>query len=391
MSNRKICVVTGSRSEYGLLYWLMKEIKDDQNLQLQIIATGMHLSPEFGNTYKFIEEDGFKIDAKVEMLLSSDSPVGITKSMGLAIISFADALERLKPDIIVFLGDRYEIMAAVQAAMVARIPIAHISGGEVTEGAIDDAIRHAISKMAHLHFVAAEPYRKRLIQLGERPDRVFNYGDVGLDNINRRKLMSQKQLEKDINFTLGEVSFLVTYHAVTLGKESPGEAIGNLLQALDEFPKAKIIITKPNADAGGRIISKAIDNYVLKQPDRVFVSTSLGQLKYLSVMKHCSVVIGNSSSGIVEAPYLKKPTVNVGIRQQGRLKAASIIDCDENVKSIISAINKSISPEFQQLLKNVKSLYGVGDASIKIKQNLKNAKLNELLVKKFYDLEFLVP
>lgn len=391
MTKRKICVVTGSRSEYGLLYWLMKEIKEDQDLQLQIIATGMHLSTEFGNTYKLIEEDGFIIDAKVEMLLSSDSSVAITKSLGLATIGFADALERLKPDIVVLLGDRYEILAAAQAAMLARIPIAHISGGEVTEGAIDDAIRHAISKMSHLHFVAAEPYRKRLIQLGENPGQVFNYGDVGLDNINRQKLMSRKQLEKDLNFSFGELSFLVTYHAVTLGKKSPEESIRVLLQALDKFPKAKIIITKSNADAGGRIINQAIDDYALKQPDTVLVSTSLGQLRYLSAMKHFSVVIGNSSSGIVEAPYLKTPTVNVGIRQQGRLKAASIIDCDESAKSIITAINKALSPEFQQSLKNVKSLYGVGDASTRIKQNLKKVKLNGLLVKKFYDLEFLVP
>lgn len=384
---RKICVVTGSRAEYGLLYWLMKEIRDDKDLCLQIVATGMHLSPEFGLTYHEIERDHFTIDAKVEMLLSSDTPVGIAKSMGLGTIGFADAFARLQPDLLVLLGDRFEILSAAQAALVSQLPIAHISGGEKTEGAIDDSIRHAVTKMSHIHFVANEEYRKRVIQLGENPQHVFNYGDVGVDNITRIRLLSQKELEKDIGFTLGELSFLVTYHPTTLENENQQEVVIALLDALDEFPTARIILTKPNADAGGREIANTMEDYASRTSERVFITSSLGTARYLSAMKHCTLVIGNSSSGIVEAPVFKKATVNIGSRQHGRLMANSIISCNGKKQSIINAITQALSNEFQDNLQDTVSLYGTGGASVKIKEELKNRDIKSLALKKFHDID----
>ena len=320
MNKRKICVVTGTRAEYGLLCPLMKEIQIDDALELQIIATGAHLSPEFGLTYKVIEKDGFTIDEKVEMLLSSDTPVAVTKSMGVALIGFADALARLSPDIVVLLGDRYEILAVAEAAMVANIPIAHIHGGEITEGAIDDSVRHAITKMAHLHFVAAPEYRDRVIQMGENPAHVFEVGAIGIDNIVNMTLMSQGELEESLQFPLGEKFFLVTYHPVTVANARRSDALGNLFDALDAFPDYRVLITKSNSDAGGREINRRLDEYAALRKDRVSCYTSLGQLRYLSAMKYASAVIGNSSSGLLEAPILKTPTVNIGDRQKGRLR-----------------------------------------------------------------------
>lgn len=385
---RKICVVTGTRADYGILYWLMKEIAADPDLQLQIIATGMHLSPEFGLTYQHIEADDFRIDAKVEMLLSSDSSVGIAKSIGLGVIGFADAINTLMPDVLVVLGDRFEILAAAQTAMVMNVPIAHISGGEITEGAIDDRIRHAITKMADFHFVATDTYRRRVIQMGEQPDRVVNCGDPGLDNFRRLQLLTRDELGKALNFSLGTPLFLVTYHPVTAGESNPRKEMQELLNALDQFPEAQVIMTKPNADTGGRIISKMVDDYSREHPERVHMSVSLGQVRYLSAMQCCDVVIGNSSSGIVEAPAIKKPTVNIGKRQSGRLKAQSILDCDANEKSIVNAINKAFSGEFKQVLANARSLYGDCDASEKIKNFLKQASCSKETSKAFFDLEF---
>lgn len=386
MKKRKICIVTGSRAEYGLLFWLMKEIQNDPELQLQIIATGMHLSPEFGLTYKQIEEDGFSIDERVEMLLSCDTPVGITKSVGLGVIGFADALSRLKPDILVVLGDRFEILAAALAAMIALIPIAHIHGGETTEGAIDEAIRHAITKMSHFHFTAAAPYRNRVIQLGETPERVLNHGAPGLDNIKKLKLLNKSAFEKAIDFQLGKPTFLITYHPVTLSDKSQETAFQELLKALGQFPEAKMIFTKANADTAGRIINNIIDKFAESHPNRVKAFTSMGQLLYLSALKNADVVIGNSSSGIVEAPAFHKPTVNIGKRQQGRLKADSVIDCDEREQAIVTAIKKALSPEFKVVLKKTINPYGSGNASAKIKNYLKKATLQNILMKKFHDM-----
>jgi UDP-hydrolysing UDP-N-acetyl-D-glucosamine 2-epimerase len=389
MTYRKICVVTGTRAEYGLLYWLMREIQEDPELELQIIATGMHLSPEFGLTFREIEQDGFCINEKVEMLLSSDTPVSIAKSIGLGVIGFADALERLTPDILVVLGDRFEILAAAQAALVARIPIAHIHGGECTEGVIDEAIRHSITKMSHLHFVAAEQYRNRVIQLGEKPDHVFNFGAIGLDHIQRLELLDREKFEESINFHLGNPTFLVTYHPVTLEKRTTERNVIELLKALENFPEAQILFTKANADTEGRVINQLLEEFVHKNKERSKLFSSLGQLRYLSALKHVDVVIGNSSSGIIEAPLFKKATVNIGDRQKGRLKAKSIIDCGENAEEITNAIQKALSREFQKGLQQVTSLYGYGGTSKKIKEILKNVNLHNIIKKKFYDLDLI--
>lgn len=387
MSKRKICVVTGTRAEYGLLYWLMKEIQLDPDLELQIIVTGMHLAPEFGLTYRIIEDDGFVIDAKVEMLLASDTAIGITKSIGLGVIGFADAVDRLQPDLLVILGDRFEILAAAQAALVARLPIAHIHGGETTEGLIDEAIRHSVTKMAQIHFVAAEPYRQRVVQLGEDPGMVFNFGAIGLDNIQKIKLLDREEFENSIDFNLGPLSFLLTYHPVTLSEQDAGLPMQEILDALDMFPDAKIIITKPNADTGGRIICQMIDEWANHRPGRVYTTTSLGQLKYLSAIKHVDLVIGNSSSGLIEVPMFKKPTVNLGERQAGRLKASSIIDCSESKFEIVAAINKALTKEFMAVVEASTSPYGLGDVSTQIKDILKDVDLKGILMKKFHDLE----
>jgi UDP-hydrolysing UDP-N-acetyl-D-glucosamine 2-epimerase len=390
MHQRKICVVTGTRAEYGLLYWLMKGIQEDPELELQVLATGMHLSPEFGLTFRVIEADGFTIDSKVEMLLSSDTPVGIAKSIGLGVIGFADAFSRLQPDILVVLGDRFEILAAVQAAMAARIPIAHLHGGESTEGLIDEAIRHAITKMSHFHFVAAEPYRKRVVQMGENPEHVLNFGAPGLDNIKRMKLLTKNEFEEALHTKLGKINFLVTYHPVTLSDRNPAQAMQELFIALDAFKNAHIIITKPNADTDGRILCTMIDEYAERQRDRVLASTSMGQLKYLSALKHADVIIGNSSSGLTEAPALKKPTVNLGDRQKGRLRASSVIDCEETSASIVAAIEKALSADFQRSLPGVVSpYYGEGNASVRIKEYLKAVSLDGILQKKFYEMSTL--
>lgn len=377
-------MVTGTRAEYGLLYWLMREIDEDPNLELQVIATGMHLSHEFGLTYKQIEADGFTINEKLEMLLSSDTPVGIAKSIGLGIIGFADAFARLKPDIVVLLGDRYEILAATQAAMTARIPIAHIHGGELTEGVIDDAIRHAVTKMSHIHFTSTEKYRERVIQLGEHPDKVFNFGAPGLDNIARLKLLSKGELESSLQFQLGKPTFLVTFHPVTLEADNR-YFIDQLLEALDSFSNATIIFTKANADTNGRIINKMFEAYEQRHPNRVKVFTSLGQQRYLSCLKYVDVVVGNSSSGIIEAPLFKTPTVNIGDRQKGRLHGETVINCGYRAEEIKGAIYQALSEQFKQAVKQSTSIYGDGKASKNIKEVLKNINLNGILFKQFYD------
>ncbi len=384
---RKICIVTGTRAEYGLLYWLMKEIQADDALELQIIATGAHLSPEFGLTYREIEKDGFRINATVEMLLSSDTPVGVAKSMGIALIGIADAFQRLSPDIVVVLGDRYEILAAAEAAMVANIPIAHIHGGEITEGAIDDSIRHAITKMAHLHFVAAPEYRNRVIQMGENPVHVYDVGAVGIDNIVKMQLMSRHELEESIQFVLGEKYFLVTYHPVTVSNAKHSDALQNLFDALDCFPEYRILFTKSNSDAGGREINRQVDAYADMRKDRVVCCTSLGQLRYLSAMKHAAAVVGNSSSGILEAPVLKASTVNIGDRQKGRLRFPSVIDCAEEKVAIVAAIQKALSEDFRRRLEDMMISHADGNIAVRIKNVLREVSLEGLFQKQFFDLK----
>lgn len=382
---RKVCVVTGTRAEYGLLRWVMQGIKDDPELILQIIATGMHLSPEFGLTYREIERDGFRIDRKVEMLTSSDTPVGIAKSMGLGLIGFADVLNELSPDLIVVLGDRFEIFSAVAAALVARIPVAHLHGGETTEGAFDEALRHSITKMSHLHFVASEEYRQRVIQLGERPERVFLVGGLGVDNIKRLKLLDRAELEASLDFNLGSKSLLITFHPVTLENSTAEAQMGELLNALAELQDTQLIFTLPNADIDGRKLIGMVEAFVAQHANaRAY--TSLGQLRYLSCIAHVDGVVGNSSSGLLEVPSFKKGTINIGDRQRGRMQAASVINCEPNQESIRLALQKLYSSSFQSGLKHVCNPYGEGGASAKVVEAIKCSTLDDIAKKTFYDL-----
>ena len=386
MTKRSVCVVTGSRAEYGLLYWLMKEIQTAKDLELQIIATGMHISPEFGNTYRQIEQDGFKIDKKVEMQLSSDSEVGITKSMGLGLIGFADAIDNLKPDLIIVLGDRFEIFSAVSAAMIAKIPVAHLHGGEATEGSIDEPIRHSITKMSHLHFTSVEEYRNRVIQLGEQPNRVFNVGGLGIDNINKLELLSRVDLEKAINFNLGEKNILVTFHPVTLENSTAEAQFRELLDSIDTLQNTKIIFTKANSDTNGRVINNIIDDYVANHSNTI-AFTSMGQLNYLSSLQFVDAVVGNSSSGLLEAPSFNIATIDIGDRQKGRIKADSVISCLPKKKDIIGALNALYSEDFQNIVANTKNPYGEGGASKEILKIIKDIGLDDILKKPFYDIK----
>lgn len=382
---KKICIITGTRAEYGLLSPLMKAVQDDAAFELQIIATGMHLSPEFGLTYKEIEKDGFVISEKVEMLLSSDSDAGITKSTGLGMIGFADAFIRLRPDLVILLGDRFETFAAATAAYLAKIPIAHLHGGEVTEGATDEGLRHAITKMSYFHFTSTEAYRKRVIQLGESPERVFNVGAIGIDNIKQLDLLSQQQLEDNLGFALDKPFVLVTYHPVTLENNSAESQFNELLKALSDFEDLKIIFTKPNADANGRVIISLIDKFVAENIGRAIAFTSLGQLRYLSLMQFTTAVVGNSSSGIIEAPSFGIPTVNIGDRQKGRERAESVVDCGYTEDEINNALNQVISTDWQKKSKGVENVYGDGKTTQRILEILKNNdKIS--LKKPFYDL-----
>ena len=383
--NRKICVITGTRAEYGLLRWVMQGIKDDPELRLQIIATGMHLSPEFGLTYREIEQDGFHINHKVEMLTSSDTAVGIAKSMGLGLIGFADALSELAPDVIVVLGDRFEIFSAVTACLVARIPVAHLHGGEATEGSTDEALRHSITKMSHLHFVAAEAYRQRVIQLGEQPDRVFMVGGLGVDTINRMQLLDREALEQLLDFALGDKSLLVTFHPVTLEEGTAADQMTELLAALAELHNTQLVFTMPNADTDGRVLIRMIEEFVALHP-RARACTSLGSLRYFSCMKHVDGVVGNSSSGLLEAPCFQKGTINIGDRQRGRLQAASVINCKPTRQSITTALAQLYSADFQLGLGKVQNPYGVGGASDLIVATLKTVPLGGVLKKSFHNI-----
>ena len=384
--SRKICVVTGTRAEFGLLRWLMQEIKQQPELELQVVATGMHLSPEFGSTYREIEEAGFTIHARVEMLLSADTATAVTKSMGLGVIGFADVYERLQPDVIVVLGDRFEIFAAASAALIAGIPVAHIHGGETTEGAFDEAIRHSITKMSHLHFVAAKEYRQRVIQLGEQPERVFNVGGMGIDAIKRIKLLDREELEQSLGFRFDKKNLLITFHPVTLESgASSSEQMIELLEALGELEDTRLIFTMPNADTGGRELSALVQDFV-NNHDNACVFKSLGQLRYFSCLAQVDAAVGNSSSGLAEAPSFSIGTVNIGDRQKGRLKAESVMDCEPIKTSILEAIETLYSPTFKNSLEAVSNPYGNGGTSKAIARALAEHPLDNLLKKSFYNL-----
>ena len=383
---RKICVVTGSRAEYGLLSGLMRAIQEDKELQLQVIATNMHLSPEFGLTYRDIEKDGFRIDKKVQMLLSSDTPNATTKSVGLATIGFADAYEDLQPDLLVALGDRFEILAAVSAALFFKIPVAHLHGGEITEGAYDDCIRHAITKMSHLHFTSTEAYRQRVIQLGEQPDRVFYVGAIGVENIKRVPLMSKEELEESIGFELGEKSLLVTYHPVTLEDHTAADQCKSLLEALDEFSDYKVIFTLPNSDTDGRVIIRLINEYVSLYSGRCMAIPSLGLRRYLSALRYVSAVVGNSSSGIIEVPSFGIPTLDIGDRQKGRIAAESVWHCDVTKCAIVEGLEKVLSPLWITSARNTQNPYDKEGTIASIHKIIRSYPLEGLPKKSFYNI-----
>ena len=386
MKKRKTCVVTGTRAEYGLLRWLMDGINKSTKLDLQIVATGMHLSPEFGLTYQEIENDGFKIDKKIEMLLSADTPSSISKSTGLGLIGFSDAFCELNPDIVIVLGDRYEVLSASLAAMFENIPIAHIHGGETTAGAFDEAIRHSITKMSWWHFVAADEYEKRVIQLGENPGRVFNVGGLGVDAIKKTNLLSKDELMIKTGIKFGKKNLLITYHPVTLENKTSQQDFKSLLDVLSEIKDIYLIFTMPNADSDGRIIKKMINDFVFNQSERSISFPSMGSLNYLSTLQYVDGVVGNSSSGLAEAPTFKIGTINIGDRQKGRLKAESIIDCEPTKKSIRLAIDKLYGHKFQNDIHSVQNPYGDGDAIEKILDILLNEDIPKEMKKEFYDL-----
>ena len=385
MSKRKICVVTGTRAEYGILYPLIKKISTHKELELQLIVTGMHLSPEFGLTYKEIEKD-FIINKKVEMLLSSDTAIGISKSMGLAQISFSECYEELKPDIVVVLGDRYEIFSCVSTAMIFNIPIAHIHGGETTQGAYDESIRHCITKMSHLHFTSTEDYKNRVIQLGENPNRVFNVGALGVENIKYLPSMTKEKFENSIDFKLNNKNILVTFHPVTLENNTAQEQFQEILNALDSLNDTSIIFTKANSDTNGRVINKMIDQYVSNKKNSV-AFTSLGMERYLCALQHIDAVVGNSSSGLLEAPSFKIPTINVGDRQKGRIQASSVVNCEPNENSILKALDIIYSSSFQNNLKNTKNPYEGYETSNNIITTLLETNLDTIIKKSFWDIE----
>ena len=382
---RKICVITTNRAEYGLLYWLMKGIQSDPDFQLQVVVTGAHLSPEFGSTIDRIREEGFKVDRSFDLELFGDKVLDITHSLALALEGFAASFQTLKPDLVVILGDRFEILGAATAALIANIPVAHLHGGELSEGAIDDAIRHAVTKLSHLHFAAAEPYRDRIIQLGEQPDRVFMVGGLGIDNINKVKLLERTELEKAICFKFSKHNLLITYHPETLDPGSAGNQIGELLSALDQLPDTGLIFTMPNADTGHRIIIQKIQSFVQTRSGRATLIASMGQLNYLSTMKLVDAVVGNSSSGIIEAPSFHIGTINIGKRQDGRIRAESVIDCDTSEKDITKAFAKLFSPEFRAKLQTVENPYGNGGSADKIIAVLKKTDFSNIILKHFYD------
>jgi len=380
---RRVCVITGTRAEYGLLRPLISRISDDPELKLQLIACGAHLSDEFGRT---IDEIEFSVDKCVEVMPSEDDDISVAKAMGRGMVSFADAYGELRPDLIVVLGDRYEIMSAVCVALVMRIPVAHIHGGETTEGAFDEAIRHSITKMSHLHFVSTEEYLNRIVQLGEKPETVHNVGALGVENIRKLHLMNRGEFEESISFKLKEQNLIVTFHPVTLEEADSTEQFSELLKSLDQLEGTGLIFTKANSDAGGRKINSMIDEYVSLNSEKAVGFESLGLLRYLSAVKLTDGVVGNSSSGIIEAPALRTGTVNIGDRQKGRIRCDSIIDCEPDSESISEAIEALFSPEFKTKLGAMSDIYGDGDTSRKILEIIKNTDLSNILKKSFYNI-----
>ncbi|WP_433901929.1 UDP-N-acetylglucosamine 2-epimerase [Sphingobacterium puteale] len=385
---KKICIVTATRAEYGLLKPLMHKLQESDQFELQIVVTGAHLSPEFGLTYQFLEQDGFHIDEKVEMLLSSDTATGIVKSMGVGMIGYAETFSRLSPAAIVILGDRYEMLSIASAAAIFNIPVIHLHGGEITEGAYDDAIRHAISKLSKLHFTSTEEYRRRVIQMGEQPNKVYNVGAIGLDNITTMDLLSKEQLEKDLGIRFKRYNYQVTFHPETLSHISSKEQFELLLSAIDEQEDSYFIFTKSNADTDGRIINQLIDQFVANNGHKASAYNSLGSLRFLSVVNVCDAIVGNSSSGIIEAPSLNTPTINIGDRQRGRTQAESILNCPVEKEEILKSFRIIKEARFREKLIGLVNPYGNGGTTEKILQILSNLDFDQLTAKTFYNIKY---
>lgn len=385
---KKISVLTGTRAEYHLMYPVLKKIVEHPDLELDLIVTGAHLSAKYGNTYQAIEKDGIPISIKLPILKDDEEIVDMDRAIAECMLGCSKHFEDVKPDLLLVLGDRYELFGAVIPAINQHIPIAHIHGGETTEGAIDEAVRHSVTKCSYLHFTCCEPYRKRVIQLGESPDRVFNVGGLGVENILTQSLMTQEDLEKNLSFPLNNYS-LVTFHPVTLEEGTAVQQVKEMLDAFLEVEDMNFIITKANADAGGNKINEVIDQYAEKYPQKFYTEFSLGMVRYLSAMKYAHLVIGNSSSGILEAPSFRVPTINIGDRQKGRIKCESIIDCNPNKKAILDAISKGLSSSFRDSIKTMESPYGNGTTSQQIIDIINKYLENGIdLKKKFYDIEF---
>jgi len=383
---RKICVITSSRADYGLLRLILKGIDTDNDLTLQLVATGMHLSSKYGDACQEIHTDGFVIDMKIDILIGENDARGVSESIGLGVGKFAAALEKLRPDLVLVLGDRFEIFAAVIAAHVALIPVAHIHGGELTEGAIDDAFRHSITKMSQLHFVSTQEYANRVIQLGEQPGSVFVTGGLGVDAISQLRLLSKSELESNLNFKFGKKNLLITFHPVTLELAAADKQINELLTALDLLPDINCIFTSPNADPGSNYISQAIEKFVATHENSIFFA-SLGQLNYFSCIQFVDGVVGNSSSGILEIPTFRKGTINIGERQRGRIQSSSVINCGPDRQDILNAIEALYSIEFSQQLLSFSNPYGNVGASLEILNKIKCFNVKTPLSKVFYNLE----
>lgn len=383
---RKICFITGTRAEYGLLSRLVRLVHEDAELQLQIIVTNMHLMLEYGETYLEIEKDGFQIDRKVYMNKPSDDANGIIESMAEEMTGMNKALSELSPDIVVLLGDRYEILVAAEVALIHKIPIAHIHGGEVTEGAFDDAIRHSVTKMSSLHFTSCEEYRYRVIQMGEQPERVFNVGSLGVENIKSIPLMNKAELEKSLNFKFSNNTILVTYHPVTLGGDSVKD-IHEFISALEEMNNLKVIFTMPNSDIGRDAIALAIEEYVSQHPDSAKAFVSLGLRRYLSTLQFVKAVVGNSSSGIIEVPSFAIPTLNIGDRQKGRLASKSVINCGTSKEEVLKGLKRCLSEKVQNYTKTCENPYEKGNTAECIYGIIKTVNLTDLKTKSFYNLK----
>ena len=384
---RKICIFTSTRAEWGLQQGLAELIRDTEALQLQLLVSGSHLSAKLGMTIDEIETAGFQIDARVDILKFDDSPVGICQTMGLALSGYGEALQRLSPDLIVILGDRYESFCLAAAAQVLRIPIAHIHGGETTEGAVDEAFRHSITKMAQIHFTSCEVYRNRVMQLGEAPESVFNVGALGIENIRKIQCLTRAELEASLQFSLQAPVFLVTFHPVTLEHATAGAQVQQLFDALDRFPEHQIIFTKANADTDGQVINEMIDRFAAINPQRCLAVASLGLQRYLSAMKICAAVIGNSSSGILEAPIFKVPSVNIGDRQKGRLRVKSILDCKADTNAISQAIETALTESFRHDIRDLIHPSEQADTAQKIVRMLATVDLQGIIKKSFHDIK----